>query len=490
MASRIRSYSYNTNIMFDRRFAVRAGAGLAASLLLLAAAFAQTGKRPLNHKDYDGWRSITGQKLSNDGKFLAYGLFPQEGDGEVVVRNLVTGQETRHPAGARPQPALAGASEEGPAPEARGATITFSADSKTLVFSTFPTKADTEKAKKDKKTGDAAPKDGMVIVNLASGQTARVERIKRFQMPDKAAGWLAYLKEAPESAAAPATATPAEKNQDLRDQQGGRGGRGGAAGGAAAGRGARPQFGTDLVLRSLADATERTFTDVTEFSFSDDGKQLLFAVSARDTARNGAFAARPGSADAPAALLAGKGKYQKFTWDENQTQLAFISDRDDADAKTPKWKIYRWDRQGAAAEELVSQSSPGFRNGLVLSDRGTLSFSKDGKRLYFAAAPPAPPAPAADADTSTDDKASVDLWSYKDDYISPIQKVRAERDRNRTYTAAWLIPEKKVVQLADAEMETVTTSESPQWVLGTDDREYRRVADYDERYTDAYVIDE
>ena len=36
---------------------------------------------------------------------------------------------------------------------------------------------------------------------------------------------------------------------------------------------------------------------------------------------------------------------------------------------------------------------------------------------------------------------------------------------------------------------TVTPSESPQWVLGADDREYRPMADYDERYADAYVID-
>ena len=46
-----------------------------------------------------------------------------------------------------------------------------------------------------------------------------------------------------------------------------------------------------------------------------------------------------------------------------------------------------------------------------------------------------------------DTKAVVDLWSYKDDYIQPMQKVRAERDRNRTFTAAYLIPERKIVQL-------------------------------------------
>ena len=63
------------------------------------AGIAQTAKRPLNHRDYDPWRAISGQVLSHDGKFLAYSLFPEEGDGEVVVKNLATGKEVRESAG-------------------------------------------------------------------------------------------------------------------------------------------------------------------------------------------------------------------------------------------------------------------------------------------------------------------------------------------------------------------------------------------------------
>ena len=75
---------------------------------------------------------------------------------------------------------------------------TFSADSKTLVFSTFPAKAEIDKAKKDKKP---APKDGMVIVDLASGKATRIERVKRFVLPEKASGVLVYQKEGPDAPA-------------------------------------------------------------------------------------------------------------------------------------------------------------------------------------------------------------------------------------------------------------------------------------------------
>ncbi len=467
--------------MFHRQRLPRVSAWLFAAALFVPVSFAQN-KRPLNHGDYDGWRSIVGQRLSNDGKFLVYGLFPQEGDGEVVIRNLVTGKEQREPAGQRPAPTPPTPGEEGPAVEVRGAVLEFSADSKTVVFSTFPPKAETDKAKKDKKP---APKDGMVIVDLASGKAARVERVKRFSMPEKASGLLVYLKEGPDAPVGAAGSAPPTPGPG--DQQGGRGGRGGAASGAA--RGPRPEFGTDLVIRNLPDSSEHTITDVVEFALTEDGKLIAYAVGARDTAKNGVFAVKPGADGAPVALAEGKGKYAKLTWDESQTQMVFLSDRDDAAAKQPKWKLYRWDRQAPAATVLVSADMPGFRKEFEISDKGTLSISKDGTRVFFACAPPVPEKKDA-ADAPADDtKAVVDLWSYKDDYIQPIQKVRAERDRNRTFTAAYLIPEHKIVQLADSALETVTPSESAQWIMGSDDREYRPLADFDEHYADAYLID-
>jgi len=187
---------YNTLIMLNGRGFFCVSACLLAAAVLVPAVSQAQSARPLNHGDYDGWRSIVGQRLSADGRFLAYGLFPQEGDGEVVIRNLATGKEQREPAGQRPAPTPPPPDLEGPPPEARGATITFSADSKTVVFSTFPAKAESEKAKKDKKP---APKEGMVIVDLASGKATRLARVKRFAMAEKSSGFVVYLMEPPDA---------------------------------------------------------------------------------------------------------------------------------------------------------------------------------------------------------------------------------------------------------------------------------------------------
>src|SRR5258708_32195448 len=70
-----------------------------------AAASAQQNaaqKKPITHDAYDAWKSIQGTKLSADGTWLAYALTPQDGDGELVVRNLKTNAEIRAPPGRDP----------------------------------------------------------------------------------------------------------------------------------------------------------------------------------------------------------------------------------------------------------------------------------------------------------------------------------------------------------------------------------------------------
>src|SRR5512133_3183135 len=154
--------------MFSRNSASRRFV-LLLCLLIACAATAQ--KRPLAHKDYDSWRSIQSQELSPDGKFLAYGVFPQAGDGEVVVRNLATGQEIRQAAGQKPEPPRPNpaAAEDEPPPQVR-IKLDFTPDNKWVVFSTFPTKAEVDKAKKTKGKPEDMPKGGLVMLELATGR--------------------------------------------------------------------------------------------------------------------------------------------------------------------------------------------------------------------------------------------------------------------------------------------------------------------------------
>src|SRR5262245_18077916 len=71
--------------------------GVLALVALPLAAHAQ--KQALTQTDWDRWRSIQTPALSYDGKWAAYTLSPQVGDGEFVVRATSGSTEIRVPIG-------------------------------------------------------------------------------------------------------------------------------------------------------------------------------------------------------------------------------------------------------------------------------------------------------------------------------------------------------------------------------------------------------
>jgi len=445
------------------------------ALALLVVCPLYAAKRPLTHDDYDGWRHIQNQQLSNDGHYLAYAEFPEQGDGELVVRDLRTAKETRQPIGELPPPPppnyTSPQAEEAP-PAQPGIAIKFSADGRTLVVSTFPRRAEVQQAKREKRKPEDMPKGDVIVLDLASGAVFRASRVKSFELPEKSSDYVAYLQvpEKPRPGASGAT-KPAEAVSTAS---------------AAAARPKKTETGV-VVLRQISTGTERSFSDVAEYILTKDGATLVYSVAADAAGRSGVYALKTGSTAEAAALLSGKGKYEKLAFDEAQTRLAFVSDHDDAASRQPKFKLYDWDLGTGTAMEAASPASDGFRAGWIISDKATIRFSKDGQRVFFGTAPEPAPEKAPDT-TPADERVSVDLWSWKDDYIQPMQKVRAVVERARSYVAEYDLRTRKFTQLADLTMRELAPSENGRYATGGDDREYRRMQEYDERFEDAYVV--
>ena len=451
----------------------------------------QTTKRPLQHSDFDAWRAIATPALSSDGKWLAYSVQPQDGDGEIVVRELASGKERREPVGALPPPAT-GPNEENPdaPPVPRAIRVVFTSDSRFVVATTYPTKAETAAARKAKKKPEEMPKGGLLIIDLARTEATRVANVKSMSIPGKGGAWVAYLKEAKLDAGkgdeTPKTGEPAKPDgSDLDDQATPRR----PTGSVPAATGEKKEYGTELVLRDLSKGTERAFANVSEMSFTRDGKTLLFTVASKAETDNGLYGINPASESVPAPLLVGRGKYSKITWDREQTQAAFLSDRDDAAAKMPKSKLYHWARNDGSAKEIVSASTTGFPAGMIVSDKGAIAFSRDGKKLYVPAALP-PKAPRNPESAPTDEERVVaDLWRWNDDLVQPMQKVRAVQDRNRSYRGVFDLASIRYTQLGDESMRTLSLSDDGTRAVGADDRAYRRLIDFDGSYADWYVVD-
>jgi dipeptidyl aminopeptidase/acylaminoacyl peptidase len=381
---------------------------IALSLMLLVPCAGQT-KRPMTYADTDSWRSISGQKISADGKYLAYGLFPQDGNGEVVVRNLGAKSEVREAAGARPAPPPPDPEREGP-PIQRTVQIAFSTDSRWLASTTFPDKG-------------SKAKGGLLVFNLDTMKATRIADVKSFQMPSEATGVLVFLKDDKEKT---------------------------------------------LIVHRLSDGVQKSIADVAEYTVSKDAQTVVYATG------NGVYALNTANWDGAAQeLVAGKAKYAKLAWDDKQGQLAFLHET----------ALFVWDRKPGTAKQVLTNSTVGLGDGLRISERGNLDFSKDGSRLFFSAAPPKPTAKKEEGE-----KVNYDLWHWKDEVIQPMQKVRAALERNRSYRAVLQLATGKVAQLADRAMPELSVNDTGSWAIGSDARAYRGMVEYDTRYADQYLV--
>ena len=85
------------------------------------------GKRPLTYDVVDYWKTIGATRLSDDGQWLAYSVSSQAEDGELIVRNLRSGQEFKHP---------------------RGTAAQFTDDGKFVIFTIAQSKADEERERR------------------------------------------------------------------------------------------------------------------------------------------------------------------------------------------------------------------------------------------------------------------------------------------------------------------------------------------------------
>jgi dipeptidyl aminopeptidase/acylaminoacyl peptidase len=500
--------------------------GLFIALLLLGATQAgrtqPAAKRAVTHADYDTWRTIQGPQLSRDGKFLAYTLSPQVGDRELVIRNLESGQEWRFATGG-----VAGGTGEGaPAPDEEldedadqqpapvgpvrgvkggfalgGGRIAFTADNRRALFLASPTKAVLDDARKEKKTPAEMPKAKLGIIELASGKVTWIDGVRAFQMPEDAAGFVAYQK---------GTLRDAKEDGKGDTPAVGKGGKGGFKGkgtkGTKGGPGAAtitPTFGSELTLRNLTDNSERTFDDVSDYQFTKDGKLLVLVIASKKDESNGVYIVRPVDSGAPTPILAGKGRCTRPVWDEKQMQLAFLSSRDDAASTPPKYKAYHWQRKdptrvvttavqpmGDAANvaaELVSPATAGMRPGWVVRT-GAVGFSADGTKLSLATGPPPAEKKPAAKDANPEERVVVELWHWKDEFIQPMQKVRGNRDADPSYRAVYDFADKRLCQLADEDVPNIDLRKDGRFAHGAVDKPYRPLVGFDANYSDHYLV--
>lgn len=248
--------------------------------------FAQ--KKPLDHSVYDQWQSISEEKISNDGQYVAFSVLPQEGDSKLFIKNIKTNGLFDYP---------------------RANTLDFSFDNQFAAFLIKPLFKDTRVAKIKKKKPEEMPKDSLGIIALNNNQLWKIPRVKSFKFPKKAGNVMAYLLEK-EKADSTKIKSKIEKEDGLIADDT---------------KSEVSSEGNILVLRTLRSQIEIKFKAVTAYEFSENGKYLLFATSIakKDTINKAGAFLYDIEKNQTIALTTGKGVYKNLVFDEKGIQIAF-----------------------------------------------------------------------------------------------------------------------------------------------------------------------
>ena len=315
-------------------------------------------KKELDHTVYDSWQSIRETSFHPQGKYIVYAIVPQEGDGTFIIRNVKTGNELSI---------------------ARATQAVFTENGEYLVAKIKPSFVETRKAKIDKKKADEMPKDSLVIVELATNTIQKIPSVKNFQLAEHGNDMIVYLK---------------DKKGDINKE------------------------GSDLVMRDLSSAKEKTFSNISQYLIHPKAMGVvMYQVKTKQKESQILLAT---IADTNTKILT-KQVYTatNFIWDEEGKQLAYLVEKDSADKALQKnYYLAYYTPSLETAISIFDKSNKTIPTNYTIGGDRKMKFSKSGNKLEFGVQPILP---IKDTSLPDFDRVSVDIWHYNDPIIQPAQ---------------------------------------------------------------------
>ncbi|MDP4221698.1 MAG: prolyl oligopeptidase family serine peptidase [Bacteroidota bacterium] len=421
--------------------------------LFCAAINLQAQKPPLDQSVYDSWKSITRQIISDDGNWIAYIIEPQQGDGWLYIFNLLTGRKDS---------------------VARGINPSFSANSRYVAYSVKPAYLVTRQAKKKKLKEDQMPKNNLEIRRLPEGETVSIPAVKSFMVPSEKSLWMAYLLEKKPSGKKDDKQKADSLNNVKANQK-------------KSTKTPEPK-GAEFVILEPISGKEFRFQDVIEYAVAKNGGSISFIQDIPDTTKIENFKVNvfDTGKEQSRIVFEGKGSAKNIADDPSGKYSAFIYSGD-----TAKTRIYDlWlSASFNNAVRIVDTTTMAMPSGWSVSENGTITFSNDGTRLFFGTAQKPVKEPE---DTLLDEeKYKLDIWSWNDDLLQPMQKKELDQELKRFYRAVYHTDRNIMFQLADTSMPVIRfdLKSSGNYALGTSGKRYRKLISWESRdYQDYFIV--
>jgi dienelactone hydrolase len=392
----------------------------------------QAEKKVLTLDDYPQWKHIQEVTISDNGDWISYGFRPNGGDVTLYIKSLTSDKIYDIPVGSGPQ---------------------ISSDSRWAAYKVSPSKEEAKKLRKEKKPVTTK----VELLDLRSGDKVIYANASSYAFSNDS-GFFAVKKD--------------KADKEVKHD------------------------GTDLVLRNLQKGWDLNLGNVGSFVFNHEGTMLAYTIDADKKAGNGVYVLVLDSG-AIRPLDSGEADYAQLSWDDNGYEplpgykkgsaLAVLKgEKPEKFSQKENELLVFVELDSGASKKIVYDPSDdkGFPEGMVLSEKGELTWSEDNSRIFCGIKEQEP-----EPEKSDEPVADVDVWHWKDERIQSVQKVQADRDKRFTYRSVFLLEEKKFIPLTDEAMRTVDVPRVGQWAVGRDDKKYRTDVNRGRSTGDYYRID-
>ena len=420
---------------------------LAFALFISLVLFAQ--KRSLQISDFAHWNRIENQVISNNGKFVAFEINRQKGDGFLIIYTVDTQKSDTIHHGTKPK---------------------FSVNSDYVVFNLRVPDDTLRKYKIAKTSKEKMPKESFGVFNLQTGKLLKFENVKSYQMADEQSNWLSFLQEIKEIKKDKADTTKLVSEAPKKKVS------------------PKKKESYKLCIWEPVKEITHTFNNVDSFAVASKGFQTAFYTKCVDSTKLISLVTfNPINLKAD-TIFSDSVTINRLTLDEPGNQLAYLRSADTASVKT--YSLYHFDIKKKNLLKAVDTLTDGIPTRWSPSMHSELSFSRDGSKLFFGTARVVKP--IKNDSILDEDKPKLDLWSHTDRQIQPQQLKMLSQKKKQTYQAVYHISEKKFVQLADTIIETVRlyNYKNAPIALGTNNKDYQKQSTWSARYlNDYYLID-
>ena len=390
------------------------------------------------------FEDIKSPVISADGNWVAYGVWPEVGDGEVVVKSVNGRHEFTVERGERPQ---------------------ISTDGKWVGVLVQPPYIEAQNA------GRNGPRQGLTLLNTSTGETTEFEEVRNFSFSNDGR-WVTINHHQTEEVS----------KGDFKNSE----------------------IGLPVTVLNLENDREQTLSFVNEAAM--DSTSSYFAYSLVDTTgqENGLYVLDLKAGSGEIQKLAGDENsfYSNLTWNDSESTLAFTQSTLDPDFEfyPSDAAIQIWTASNGEIENLLNPDE--IADGFRLRSNNNLTWTNDGNRLFFGvmdAEMVALDENRAEPDSlTTENLYDVDrylkgvegkVWHWDDPQIKTHEKVTWNRTKNHLFTAVYHLDSGGSVQLATKEIPDVRPVHHPGKALGSTDLPYQKLRTWDGTYRDYYLID-